>query len=375
MNDEQRLIEEVNQLVEEFPGGISRRLANVLARCDTSNWGRLRNQTIRSITQPHLRDRLLEFLSVWEAKAPHVSAQTVAFGILTAVAARDAQRSQQNVELVWTGPDSHLISLRRTDQALLQLIREATSSLKIVSFAVYKARPIVKALVEAARRGVEINIFVETESESDGLISYDTIKALGSDISDRANIYYWPREKRLLDNRGRHGALHAKLAVADSQNLFVSSANLTDYAMTINMEMGIMIRGGDAARIAEQQLTQLVNQGVFRAISSDSTTESTDQPQDSLDAEWMQAIDLAPECEELLRASEAAGLLLPTVGYELMSEKGQVDAMAELAWPEPKVAVLLPDREGCDLFEGSGWLVFDTNDLEDAIDAVRGRAE
>ena len=43
----------------------------------------------------------------------------------------------------------------------------------------------------------------------------------------------------------RHGSLHVKCAVADDAAALISSANLTEYAMNLNMELGLMVKGGD----------------------------------------------------------------------------------------------------------------------------------
>ena len=40
------------------------------------------------------------------------------------------------------------------------------------------------------------------------------------------------------------GILHVKCAVADGEWLFLSSANLTQQAFTINMELVMLVRGG-----------------------------------------------------------------------------------------------------------------------------------
>ena len=44
---------------------------------------------------------------------------------------------------------------------------------------------------------------------------------------------------------GRLGSLPAKVAVADGATLLISSANFTEYAMTLNMELGVLIRGSE----------------------------------------------------------------------------------------------------------------------------------
>ena len=216
--------------------------------------------------QPDVRQRLVAFLDMWRAEYPDVSAESVALGMLTAVAAASDYRRRQQLELVWTGPDSQIIPLRRTDQALLQLIREARESLHIVSFAVYKADNIAQALVQAAERGAAISIYLETPDASEGKMSLDTVKALGEAVARQAQLYVWPKEKRPLTEDGKYGSLHAKIALADGRALLVSSANLTGYAMTLNMEMGVLVRGGAVPKQVEEHLLRLVEQGVFERI-------------------------------------------------------------------------------------------------------------
>ena len=66
------------------------------------------------------------------------------------------------MELVWTGPDVGVVPLRRTEQALLQVIDSATRRATVVSYAVYHIPRICEALVRAADRGVSINVIIET---------------------------------------------------------------------------------------------------------------------------------------------------------------------------------------------------------------------
>jgi phosphatidylserine/phosphatidylglycerophosphate/cardiolipin synthase-like enzyme len=156
--------------------------------------------------------------------------------------------------------------MRRTDQALLQVINSAKQSLLIVSFAVYKIPAIATAIVNSARRGVAIRICVEAPEPSGQKMAYDTIRALGSDVAQRAAIYVWPSDQRLTDSSGNAGVLHAKCAVADRQLLFISSANLTDHAMNLNMELGVLIQSDQHADTVVAQFEQLIAQGILRRI-------------------------------------------------------------------------------------------------------------
>ena len=143
----------------------------------------------------------------------------------TAATTTRSVKEAQTVELVWTGPLVAGPAMRRTDQALLQVINAAQQSLLIVSFAVYKISAIAAAIVRAAERGVMIRICVEAPEPSGQKMAHDTIKALGTAVAQRAAIYVWPSKKRPTDELGRAGVLHAKCAVADGR-VFVRGASV-----------------------------------------------------------------------------------------------------------------------------------------------------
>ena len=83
----------------------------------------------------------------------------------------------------------------------------------------------------------------ESAEESDGKVSFSAIHAL-ADVADRLEVYIWPKAKRATDSAGRFGSLHAKCALADDRLLLVSSANLTEHALLLNMEMGLLVDSG-----------------------------------------------------------------------------------------------------------------------------------
>jgi len=76
-------------------------------------------------------------------------------------------------------------------------------------------------------------------------------------------VYAWPMAERAKDGRGRHGTLHAKFAVADRQRLLVSSANLTEFAFNLNIELGVLLTGGSAPAEAAAHLDRMIQLGVF----------------------------------------------------------------------------------------------------------------
>ena len=54
--------------------------------------------------------------------------------------------------------------------------------------------------------------------------------------------------------------------MADGEWLFLSSANLTEYAFTINMELGMLVTGGTMPSRVERQFDQLIQDGHLKQI-------------------------------------------------------------------------------------------------------------
>jgi cardiolipin synthase len=162
--------------------------------------------------------------------------------------------SEQSAELVWTGPTTPFVSARRTEQALLQVINSAEQSLFITSFVAYDVSTIVKALNVAAERGVTITMLLESSQDHGGSINIDVIGKMRG-LVPTAQLYAW-RDKTGNFSDGR---VHAKVAVADKTSCFITSANLTGYAMEKNMEAGVLISGGQIPRLLDDHLRSLVD--------------------------------------------------------------------------------------------------------------------
>ena len=60
--------------------------------------------------------------------------------------------------------------------------------------------------------------------------------------------------------------LRVTRTVADGTWLCLSSANLTEYAFTINMELGTLIRGGQLPAQVEANFAALIAQGVLEPV-------------------------------------------------------------------------------------------------------------
>ena len=107
---------------------------------------------------------------------------------------------------------------------------------------------------------------VETPNKVEGEGEYSTIKALGQEVAACSTVYFWPKENRPLGDNDKVGILHVKCAVADGEWLFLSSANLTQQAFMINMELGMLVRGGTIPSRVEQQFDRLIQSAQLKEV-------------------------------------------------------------------------------------------------------------
>jgi phosphatidylserine/phosphatidylglycerophosphate/cardiolipin synthase-like enzyme len=150
------------RLVEELP-----------ARLVESLIQQLRTGRDPSLPNPSYQARVEQFVRFASCRSELAPMLEVALA---------AKRLRQTSELVWTGPATSVVPVRRTEQVLSDLIDGAERKLTIMSFGIFQ-------------------------------------------------VPRWPHERRLRDAAGCAGLMHAKAAVADSRTAFLTSANLTEAAL------------------------------------------------------------------------------------------------------------------------------------------------
>jgi cardiolipin synthase len=169
----------------------------------------------------------------------------------------------QKVELLWAGPAPvGGMPARRIDQVLYDLIATAQTDVLLVTFAAHKIHRLAETLTSASRRGARVRLVLEFGVQSQFQLSHDALKAFPAELQARAEIFYWPVEKRELNLFGKPGKLHAKAAVIDTQAL-LSSANLTDDAFLRNLELGVLFMGGDMPTKLREHFEHLIAAGTL----------------------------------------------------------------------------------------------------------------
>ena len=258
------LLAEIHRTVSLLPSEVLKDLTQQLAQAHAPYSEALVSQLLQSVTNPRFRRPLQDLLAAWRDDTILLwSSAELATAMTSSAYTAQAARQELAVDLVWTGPSCSNLAIRRTDQVLLQLIRECQQEITLISFAIYKIPAIVEELILALNRGIKLRIVAETLDSGDGKIAFGLQSTFDGSILKRAEVLIWPKDKRPIDGAGKYGSLHIKGAIVDQEKLFVTSANLTEYALSLNMELGVLVKNAAIAKQINSQLDNLVLEQVL----------------------------------------------------------------------------------------------------------------
>jgi cardiolipin synthase A/B len=177
--------------------------------------------------------------------------------LIGATRAVTAERAQQAIDVVWTGPASSVSTSRLTSAVVVELIDSANEEVLLVSFATLGEPSIAAALERAAQRQVAITLLLERPDDNPHYTGpADPFPGL------RARRFTWPAA-----SRPPGAAIHAKVIVIDRHTALIGSANLTGRALDHNLECGVLLRGGaEPAQICDH-IVSLKATGMLRSSS------------------------------------------------------------------------------------------------------------
>jgi cardiolipin synthase len=201
-------------------------------------------------------------VSCWRTNADGLNGVAVASALRGAIAARQEVDRVQQVELAWTGPGTTHIRAFPTSDVLIQVIDSAQRELVLISFASTRVEKILAALRRAMERGVDISLLLENSDASEG--NYESFGPEPfADIE--ATTYEWSNLERPRVH-DKVAVMHAKIAIADGQTAFITSANLTGKALDHNMEAGVLVTGGPIPSSLHKHFRELAYQGIITPV-------------------------------------------------------------------------------------------------------------
>ncbi len=207
-----------------------------------------------------------------------INASAIA-AILDLLASSAACRSplDELIDIVITGPASSAVG-RDTAVVVSDLFRRARKSVIVVGYAVSKGRDVFRALAERMDQELDLHVrfYLDIQrpvgdTSADGEIIRRFMSRFATTQWPEGirlpEVYYDPRA--LAMERNDRAALHAKCVVVDDKEVFVSSANFTEYAQQRNIEMGLCLRSEQVAHRITAYLAGLAGSGkLCQATSS-----------------------------------------------------------------------------------------------------------
>jgi len=186
-----------------------------------------------------------------------------------------AERSRETKapEIVWTGPEAQVGTVRDTVVVLREMFERAEKSVSRAGYRFDHAKdvlaPLHRVMVE---RGVDVRFVVDVEQIKSGVAPEEHLrKQLGGFfaqswpfVGPRPRIYY---DKRALVPGPPWCSMHAKCVAVDGKRAFVSSANFTERGQERNIEVGVLLRDASVAEQLAGHWLGLMEGGVLGELS------------------------------------------------------------------------------------------------------------
>lgn len=132
--------------------------------------------------------------------------------------------------------------IRSTEPVIEEIISEAKKEIHVAAYVFTRsAGKMIDLLEVAAEKGVRITIVVDNLESQREPVRGRLLKMAGR--NQRVNVCGFS------DERGGH--LHAKVVVADRSRAVMGSANFTKGGLINNYEIGVLMEGDNAWRLAE----------------------------------------------------------------------------------------------------------------------------
>lgn len=213
-------------------------------------------------TPPAAIEILKPLLDAWADTGVH--GEVVAETLRAAAATADQMRTEQHVDLVWTGPKTTAVNARTTREALLEVINAADHQLTLFSYAGRQVPDVVAAILTDVERHVDVRMVLETSKDSQGSLTHDAAEAF-TDLAGKCAFYIWPLEQR-QEHSDKSASMHVKAALADDHTALITSANLTGAALLRNMELGLLVKRGPVPAALAAHVDALIDRDELQRV-------------------------------------------------------------------------------------------------------------
>jgi phosphatidylserine/phosphatidylglycerophosphate/cardiolipin synthase-like enzyme len=146
------------------------------------------------------------------------------------------------VEILGTGSEFTKQGIRSTEPVIEEIIMQASQEIQILAYVfTSKALHILNLVENAAKKGVRTTVIVNDLQSQEEVIK-TKLRAMEASFS-HVHVF------NFADNTKRQ--LHAKIVVVDRKKAVIGSANFSWGGMYSNYEIGLLVEGEPAWKIAQ----------------------------------------------------------------------------------------------------------------------------
>jgi len=185
----------------------------------------------------------------------------------------EASKATPGPALVWSGPEVPGVHTRRTRQVYQELFSTFKHSLWLSSFVYFDGSSAFEMLANRLDHNpsLEVCLFLNIQRKKHDTCSPTELVRRFTDQFwtkdwpgiNRPRVFYDPRSL-IMDTTS--SVLHAKAVVADSEVVFVTSANMTDAAFDRNYELGILSHDRELAASVGRHFQILVEKNLLHPL-------------------------------------------------------------------------------------------------------------
>ena len=185
-----------------------------------------------------------------------------------------AQRTADQIELVWTGPEVGGSHGRDTGVVVRELFAQARTGVLVSGFAIFQGKQVFKTLANQMddNPALSVRMFLNVpRPHLDDTSDAELLRRFADTFCKDhwpgrrfPEVFYDPRS--LVVGGGPKASLHAKCIVVDDERAFVTSANLTEAAQERNIEAGVLILSPLFAKNLRNQFEVLVSKGLLKSV-------------------------------------------------------------------------------------------------------------
>lgn len=251
------LTDDLAELVAVLPHSVIDALAEGLESgrvgLTTSSFGFARLREVSDDHAARIAGTFQQAVGATRGTAGTIDEWSVASALRVANRLRSIERlARPEIEIAWTGPAAAGPLVRSTSivlEEMLEGVREAGEVL-LVGYALTvepgtRMERMVDLLMASARRRATLSIVLQ--SEEDETTNFQNLLRSWDVFVKKPKVYTWrpPPDHPFTK-------LHAKCLVVDRLDALVTSANFTFHGLESNLELGLRVRGPQAAAIAER---------------------------------------------------------------------------------------------------------------------------